>query len=671
MRHFIQRLLAPLALTFLALTATLAPAQAQDAKQNVILVLDASGSMWGQIDGVSKIEIAREQIAGMLDGWDAEQSLGLMAYGHRSKGDCADIEMVLPPGKLDAATFQSAVNKISPKGKTPLSDAVRQAAEQLKYTEEAATVVLLSDGLENCEADPCALGAALEADGVDFTAHVIGFDISEGEAGQLSCLAENTGGEFYLAGDAAALTQSLQQTVQRIAEPAPAPEPTPVVQPEPVEEPEPAGPQGLRGLAKLCADCDILDQDVFWRLYEAEQDINGKRKEIARDGKAQPIFELAAGEYFIQVQYGAAFAGQVVTIEPDTLTEATLTLNAGLLRLAAEASPGGTDLEDSMFYWVYENKTDLQGNREEVSRDGNAKPLFRLPAGEYYVTARHGAAYTSEVLIVLPGELTEFTFDMDVAYLRLKAVATEGGEELTDNQFYWVYDAKTDLQGNRTEITRDGNATPLFRLSAGDYHIVARHGSAYSTMDISLEPDTLTDRVMDMNVGYVRMKSVMAEGAAPIAEDTFYWVYEAKTDLQGNRKEVTREGRAEPLFRLPAGDYHVVARHGASRISHDLTVVAGELQDITLVQNSARIKVTTALEEGGAPLTGDLFYWVMSADTNLEGERTEITRDGGASPLLTLKADDYVIRVRHAGETYDFPISLTPGEESEVNLVLN
>ena len=585
MRHFIKRLLAPLALTFLALTATFAPAQAQDAKQNVILVLDASGSMWGQIDGVSKIEIAREQIAGMLEGWDAEQSLGLMAYGHRSKGDCADIEIVLPPGKLEAAAFQSAVNKISPKGKTPLSDAVRQAAEQLKYTEEAATVVLLSDGLENCEADPCALGAALEADGVDFTAHVIGFDISEGEAGQLSCLAENTGGEFYMAGDAAALTQSLQQTVQRIAEPAPAPEPTPVVQPEPVEEPEPAGPQGLRGLARLCADCDILDQDVFWRLYEAKQDINGKRKEIARDGKAQPIFELAAGEYFIQVQYGAAFAGQVVTIEPDSLTEATLTLNAGLLRLAAEASPGGTDLEDSMFYWVYENKTDLQGNR--------------------------------------------------------------------------------------TEIARDGNATPLFRLSAGDYHIVARHGSAYSTMDISLEPDTLTDRVMDMNVGYVRMKSVMAAGAAPIAEDTFYWVYEAKTDLQGNRKEVTREGRAEPLFRLPGGDYHVIARHGASRISHDLTVVAGELQDITLVQNSARIKVTTALEEGGAPLTGDLFYWVMSADTNLEGERTEITRDGGASPLLTLKADDYVIRVRHAGETYDFPISLTPGEESELNLVLN
>ncbi|MEM6943755.1 MAG: hypothetical protein AAF565_08410, partial [Pseudomonadota bacterium] len=57
------------------------PAVAQSAdsgREKAILVLDASGSMWGQIDGVSKIEIARDQISGMLDNWDRDIDLGLI-----------------------------------------------------------------------------------------------------------------------------------------------------------------------------------------------------------------------------------------------------------------------------------------------------------------------------------------------------------------------------------------------------------------------------------------------------------------------------------------------------------------------------------------------------------------------------------------------------------------
>ena len=56
--------------------------------QNVMMVLDASGSMWGQIDGKAKIEIARGVIDGLLTEWDSSISLGLgrawpMATGKR------------------------------------------------------------------------------------------------------------------------------------------------------------------------------------------------------------------------------------------------------------------------------------------------------------------------------------------------------------------------------------------------------------------------------------------------------------------------------------------------------------------------------------------------------------------------------------------------------------
>jgi hypothetical protein len=43
-------------------------------------------------------------------------------------------------------------------GKTPLTGAVRFAAEMLLYREGKATVILVSDYAESCNADPCALG---------------------------------------------------------------------------------------------------------------------------------------------------------------------------------------------------------------------------------------------------------------------------------------------------------------------------------------------------------------------------------------------------------------------------------------------------------------------------------------------------------------------------------
>ena len=63
-----------------------AAATAQD-RPRAILVLDASGSMWGQIDGTAKITIAQEVIGGLLETLPADQELGLTAYGHRRNGD--------------------------------------------------------------------------------------------------------------------------------------------------------------------------------------------------------------------------------------------------------------------------------------------------------------------------------------------------------------------------------------------------------------------------------------------------------------------------------------------------------------------------------------------------------------------------------------------------------
>ena len=207
-----------------AVAALLAVSGPLLAAENVMLVLDASGSMWGQIDGRAKIEIAREATGRVVSDWDQANQIGLIAYGHRRKGDCADIETLIPLGPMEGDVFMDTVNAINPKGMTPLSQAVIDAAAALKSSEQKATVILVSDGEETCKLDPCAVGAELEKSGVDFTAHVIGFDVQNpAHQAQLRCLAENTGGRYFNARDAQELSSAVQGAMKTSTEPPPPP----------------------------------------------------------------------------------------------------------------------------------------------------------------------------------------------------------------------------------------------------------------------------------------------------------------------------------------------------------------------------------------------------------------------------------------------------------------
>lgn len=218
---------------FTTLTMAVVATVAQ-AAERAIIVLDASGSMWGRIGEEPKITIARTVLKDVLGRLPGEVELGMIAYGHRRKGQCDDIELLVEPGAGTSGAIAAAADGLSPLGKTPLSDSVRLAAEALKYTEEKATVVLITDGIETCNADPCALGRELEASGVDFTTHVVGFGLSAEEGRQVACLAEETGGLYLPAEDAGQLTEALDQPLTEIAEAA---EPEAPAEEQPAPEP--------------------------------------------------------------------------------------------------------------------------------------------------------------------------------------------------------------------------------------------------------------------------------------------------------------------------------------------------------------------------------------------------------------------------------------------------
>lgn len=196
----------------LSLLSGLAYGVDSEDKQTMI-VFDASGSMWGQIDGQAKITTAQQVITDISGQFKSTDAIGLMAYGHRRKGDCDDIELLLPVSQNQTPALIQQVKAIKPKGKTPIGAALRMATDQLKISEQKAEVILISDGLETCQLDPCQVATEAEAMGIDFTAHVIGFGLSQDQGKQLSCVADITGGQYLAAEDAASLTSALNQVL--------------------------------------------------------------------------------------------------------------------------------------------------------------------------------------------------------------------------------------------------------------------------------------------------------------------------------------------------------------------------------------------------------------------------------------------------------------------------
>jgi hypothetical protein len=190
----------------------------KQAAKNVELILDASNSMWGQIQGKAKITIAKEVLKQIIEGLPDEMNVGLRLYGHRyglndSKA-CQDTELVTPIGLINKAQLKDAVEAITPRGKTPLVFSVLEGIKDFKEL-GSGTIVLISDGVESCDGDIEAIAPALEAAGLDLQVNIVGFDIKELEARkQLEAIAASTGGIYLDAKDSEQLLDSLEQTLR-------------------------------------------------------------------------------------------------------------------------------------------------------------------------------------------------------------------------------------------------------------------------------------------------------------------------------------------------------------------------------------------------------------------------------------------------------------------------
>jgi Ca-activated chloride channel family protein len=534
-----------------------------NAADRAIIVLDASGSMWGQIAGKPKLEIARQTLRKVLTTVPADMELGLMAYGHREKGSCEDIELVVPPAAGTAGAITAAADAMKFLGKTPLSAAVKKAAEDLNYTEDKATVILITDGLETCNADPCALGRELEQSGIDFTAHIVGFGLTAEEGKKVACLAENTGGKYIQASDEAALEEALKVTVA-------APAPAPVQEPAPAPAPEPAKVEFniIPEVVLAGGGPALKDDGQVFEIYKP--DASGAKGERVTTEYNAWRGKLEPGDYIIVAGLGEARVEQKVKVEQDKTATPRFDLNAGTLVLRPRPSDGA-DVDRNAQVIV-----DFPGDGASESNYGETKVV--VPAGEQTITVKLGSGAVSETLQLAAGQTVEKDIIVGVGHLTVNAFYAAGGDKVdSSNLFVRIVKAEKKMDGSREEVGYNYGPGQKFELPAGEYTAIVEMDQATVEVPIRIAVGESRNVEAALNAGVL---SVNAPGAK------FIEVLAAKKDLQGNRKQFGYNWADTHQTTLTAGDYVVVADREANggRKEMPVTVKAGERVEITVPQ---------------------------------------------------------------------------------------
>jgi len=216
-------------------------ADEQDQK-NVMFILDASNSMWAQIDGTPKIKIAKDVLADLVRDMPTNTKMGLIAYGHRFDRKlkaCDDMELINPIGHFNQHEVANALSFVTPKGQTPIAATLLESRNWLEEQKgQDTTLVLISDGVESCDGDPCAAAKTLSDSNISTKIHVVGFALSAEQSEQIKCIATNGNGKYFDAKDAGSLTKALEEVRLDVA----ASKPIVVKEKEPEPEPIP-GPQ--------------------------------------------------------------------------------------------------------------------------------------------------------------------------------------------------------------------------------------------------------------------------------------------------------------------------------------------------------------------------------------------------------------------------------------------
>jgi hypothetical protein len=205
--------------------------------RSIALILDASGSMNAKLAaGGTRLDAAKTAVAAFVEKLDPKVRLSYRAYGHQSptkEKNCKDTELLVDFNAAGANkdAVLAKTRDIKAQGYTPITYVIELAAKDVAKEPGERAVVLVSDGKETCEGDPCAAAKALAAADAKLVIHTIGFNVDAAARYQLQCVARVARGTYTDASGAADLGASLGKVA--IAKPAPPPAPPPAAKAPP------------------------------------------------------------------------------------------------------------------------------------------------------------------------------------------------------------------------------------------------------------------------------------------------------------------------------------------------------------------------------------------------------------------------------------------------------
>jgi Ca-activated chloride channel family protein len=179
-----NRILTILLTLFLSQTAW---SQQEQPLTRILFIFDASNSMNGVWEKQPKIKVATELLTSALDSLRnvEDLELALRVYGHEKyyqKGqDCDDTKLLVPFGSDNVVRMKSELMRLKPKGTTPIAATLEKAADDFPKCPRGECrniIILITDGIEECNGDPCAVSLALQKRGIVLKPFVIGVGLN-------------------------------------------------------------------------------------------------------------------------------------------------------------------------------------------------------------------------------------------------------------------------------------------------------------------------------------------------------------------------------------------------------------------------------------------------------------------------------------------------------------
>jgi Ca-activated chloride channel family protein len=163
----------------------------------VLFIVDASYSMdrkWGKqtLWEVSQ-KMVQEFAFHIQKNYNVE--MGLRVYGHQfplNANNCNDSKLEVDIGKNHAQRIVQKLKQTQFKGTTPLSYSLEKAAEDLGCNSHKNLIILITDGFESCNQNPCAVVEKLLDYRIAVKPIVIGLNLDQKEAEHMQCI-----GDFY------------------------------------------------------------------------------------------------------------------------------------------------------------------------------------------------------------------------------------------------------------------------------------------------------------------------------------------------------------------------------------------------------------------------------------------------------------------------------------------